>query len=165
MQRTKLIVVCGAFLSVLTLGAQPFEPGSGPVDGDATLEEKVGWLISEVGSSQDGLSIRDSLGITDEIVFKLMEVLAGEPSEEATTNPIETEDLKRDSEATSEEIEQVAVKVEEQLEPEWWENPFIGGGMVAAIIGALGWAWRLSMQVAKLQGMMAANASPNVVES
>ena len=52
--------------------------GEKPVRSDATYEEKVDWLIEEVGTSEDGLTIRGSIDATDTILYTIIEQMATE---------------------------------------------------------------------------------------
>lgn len=62
-------------LMAILLCASASGQGDGPVPGNATLEEKVDWIVSELGHSQDGLTVRDSIGVTDLVVFGIFGIV------------------------------------------------------------------------------------------
>ncbi|MDD9962638.1 MAG: hypothetical protein OXU70_11155 [Gammaproteobacteria bacterium] len=65
---------------VLTTATVAFGAGEGGAP-DNGLRSNVRWLIDEVGTSDDGLTIRESIERTDAAVLMLIEVLGDHPEQ------------------------------------------------------------------------------------
>ena len=62
----------------VVLCASAFGAGEGQLPREATLEEQVEWLVEEIGTSEDGLTVRKSIELTDQGVREVVEAVSAE---------------------------------------------------------------------------------------
>lgn len=76
-----------ATMILLACALSAFAQGEGPPDEGLTQPEVIQWLVNEIGSSVDGLTVRESINATDEIMSLVIQTLT-EEEQEALPNEV-----------------------------------------------------------------------------
>ncbi|MYH17177.1 MAG: hypothetical protein F4149_18575 [Gammaproteobacteria bacterium] len=119
----------------LTLTSLTFAQGRGEPPEGMNTREKVDWAISELGSSSDELTVRDSIDRTDDAVLALAQLVVADDSSSSI------EELR-------EQLESATATPNVTQEAAYW----FGGLITALFVLVLGQLIRLSAKVGRLEG-------------